>query len=46
LLPPTENVPSPRESSAEALLREIRLDEPSPHEALDRICRLKGLLAD
>jgi DNA mismatch repair protein MutS len=35
--------PPPRESAAEALLRDIRPDELSPREALDLIYRLKAL---
>jgi DNA mismatch repair protein MutS len=35
--------PAPRESAAEALLRDIRPDELSPREALDLVYRLKGL---
>jgi len=38
--------PIPRESAAEALLREIRPDELSPREALDLVYRLKGLASD
>jgi DNA mismatch repair protein MutS len=38
--------PNPRESAAEALLREIRPDELSPREALDLLYRLKGLASD
>jgi DNA mismatch repair protein MutS len=38
--------PIPRESAAEALLREIRPDELSPREALDLLYRLKGLASD
>jgi DNA mismatch repair protein MutS len=37
--------PQPRESAAEALLREIRPDELSPREALDLLYRLKALVA-
>jgi DNA mismatch repair protein MutS len=38
--------PPPRESPAEAVLREIRPDELSPREALDLVYRLKGLAAE
>jgi DNA mismatch repair protein MutS len=38
--------PPPRESVAEALLREIRPDELTPRDALDLIYRLKALLVD
>jgi DNA mismatch repair protein MutS len=38
--------PPPRESMAEALLREIRPDELTPREALDLLYRLKGLVAE
>jgi DNA mismatch repair protein MutS len=37
--------PAPKESAAEALLRDTRPDELSPREALDLIYRLKGLAA-
>jgi DNA mismatch repair protein MutS len=38
--------PAPKESAAEAVLRDIRPDELSPREALDLIYRLKGLAAE
>jgi len=38
--------PAPRESAAEALLRDTRPDELSPREALDLLYRLKGLAAE
>jgi DNA mismatch repair protein MutS len=38
--------PPPRESPAEALLRETRPDELSPREALDLLYRLRGLVAE
>jgi DNA mismatch repair protein MutS len=38
--------PAPRESAAEALLRETRPDELTPREALDLIYRLKALAAE
>ncbi|HZU89191.1 MAG TPA: DNA mismatch repair protein MutS, partial [Stellaceae bacterium] len=38
--------PEPRESAAEALLREIRPDDLSPREALDLLYRLKALVAE
>ena len=38
--------PAPRESAAEALLRETRPDELTPREALDLIYRLKGMAAE
>ena len=37
--------PLPRESAAEALLRDTRPDELTPREALDLIYRLKALAA-
>jgi DNA mismatch repair protein MutS len=37
--------PAPRESAAEALLRETRPDELSPREALDLVYRLKAMVA-
>ena len=38
--------PAPRESAAEALLRDIRPDELTPRDALDLLYRLKGLAAE
>jgi DNA mismatch repair protein MutS len=38
--------PAPRESAAEALLRDTRPDELSPREALDLLYRLKGLATE
>ena len=38
--------PAPKESAADALLRETRPDELSPREALDLLYRLKGLAAE
>jgi hypothetical protein len=38
--------PAPRESPAEALLREARPDELTPREALDLVYRLKGLVSE
>jgi len=38
--------PAPRESAAEAVLRDTRPDELSPREALDLLYRLKGLAAE
>ena len=38
--------PLPKESAAEALLRETRPDELTPRDALDLVYRLKALLAD
>ncbi len=38
--------PPPRESAAEALLRDTRPDELTPREALDLLYRLKGLVAE
>jgi DNA mismatch repair protein MutS len=38
--------PGPRESAAEALLRETRPDELTPREALDLLYRLKALVAE
>jgi DNA mismatch repair protein MutS len=38
--------PAPRESPAEALLRETRPDELTPREALDLVYRLKGVVAE
>jgi DNA mismatch repair protein MutS len=36
----------PKESSAEALLKDIRPDELTPREALDLVYRLKGFVAE
>jgi DNA mismatch repair protein MutS len=36
----------PRESAAEALLRDTRPDELTPREALDLLYRLKGMVAE
>jgi DNA mismatch repair protein MutS len=38
--------PAPKESAAEAVLRDTRPDELSPREALDLLYRLKGLAAE
>jgi DNA mismatch repair protein MutS len=38
--------PAPHEPAAEALLRETRLDELTPRQALDLVYRLKGLIAE
>jgi DNA mismatch repair protein MutS len=38
--------PAPRESAAEALLRQTHPDELTPREALDLLYRLKGLAAE
>jgi DNA mismatch repair protein MutS len=38
--------PAPRESAAEALLRDTRPDELSPREALDLLYRLRELAAE
>ncbi len=38
--------PAPKESAAEALLRDTRPDELTPREALDLLYRLKGSLAE
>jgi DNA mismatch repair protein MutS len=38
--------PAPKESPAEAVLRDIHPDELNPREALDLLYRLKGLAAE
>jgi DNA mismatch repair protein MutS len=38
--------PPPRESAAEALLRELRPDELTPREALDLVYQLKALVSE
>jgi hypothetical protein len=38
--------PAPRESAAEALLRDTRFDELTPRDALDLLYRLKNLVAE
>jgi DNA mismatch repair protein MutS len=38
--------PVPRESAAEALLRDTRFDELTPRDALDLLYRLKNLVAE
>jgi DNA mismatch repair protein MutS len=42
---PRRMEPPPRDSPAEALLRDTRPDELTPREALDLIYRLKGLVS-
>jgi DNA mismatch repair protein MutS len=38
--------PAPRESAAEALLRDTRFDELTPRDALDLLYRLRNLVAE